>query len=69
MKLQPNEIIRIWRRRMGLTQAALGMRLQCSQMTVSRLERGVAPKSDEEKERIEAVLGVKIWSGEDEKDE
>lgn len=51
---------------MGLTQAALGMRLQCSQMTVSRLERGVAPKSDEEKERIEAVLGVKIWSGEDE---
>lgn len=54
---------------MGLTQAALGMRLQCSQMTVSRLERGVGPKTDEEKGRIEAVLGLKIWSEEDEKNE
>ncbi|MFS0572220.1 helix-turn-helix transcriptional regulator [Brevibacillus sp. 179-C9.3 HS] len=64
IKLRPCEKIRVWRNRQGLTQEAVAMRLQCSQMTVSRYERGAEPKTDEEKQRIESVLGVKIWSEE-----
>lgn len=69
IELRPSEKIRVWRNRKGLTQEALAMRLQCSQMTVSRYERGTEPKTEEEKKRIESVLGVNIWSEEAEANE
>ncbi|MFC5449116.1 multiprotein-bridging factor 1 family protein [Paenibacillus aestuarii] len=63
MELLPHEKLKIYRQRKGYTQHDLALLLRCSQMQVSRLERGRVP-SDEDKELIEKTLGTSIWTTE-----
>lgn len=61
MELLPHEKLKLYRQRKGYTQQALAMLLRCSQMQISRLERGTVP-SEEDKVLIEKTLGTTIWS-------
>ncbi len=67
MKLEPHEKLKIWRQRRKFTQEGLAAKTACSQMEISRLERGKIP-NPELRNRIEKVLNVTIWSDENEKE-
>ncbi|MBP1931809.1 helix-turn-helix transcriptional regulator [Ammoniphilus resinae] len=60
MHFKPHELIRILRLRKGLTQDGMALLLECSQMQVSRYERGTEPAEDVKK-KIENLFGVEIW--------
>lgn len=61
MELLPHEKLKVFRQRKGYTQEKLASIIRCSQMQVSRLERGKVP-NDDEKLLIEKALGIKIWT-------
>lgn len=61
MELLPHEKLKIFRQRKSWTQEKLASIIRCSQMQVSRLERGKVP-NDEEKLLIEKALGTNIWT-------
>lgn len=60
MDFLPHELIRIYRLRKGLTQEGMAIHLDCSQMQISRYERGFEP-NENDKIKIEKMFGVKIW--------
>lgn len=60
MLFKPHELIRILRLRKGLTQDGMALLIECSQMQISRYERGVEP-SEKVKKKIENLFGVEIW--------
>lgn len=62
MDLKPHEKLKVSRLRKGYTQDKLATLLHCSQMEVSRLERGKKPTNTTLQKHIEKILEVKIWT-------
>ncbi|MED0677623.1 helix-turn-helix transcriptional regulator [Aneurinibacillus thermoaerophilus] len=61
-EFKPHELMRFYRVRASLTQAAIALSLRRSQMYVSRIEQGKVEPTDEEIKIIEQKLMVPIWS-------
>jgi ribosome-binding protein aMBF1 (putative translation factor) len=62
LELKPHEALMVLRARKGLTQEGLAALLGCSQMQVSRYERGVMEPSENEKKVLENYFGRSIWN-------
>lgn len=62
LELKPHEALMVLRARKGLTQEGLAALLGCSQMQVSRYERGVMEPSENEKKVMENHFGRSIWN-------
>jgi transcriptional regulator with XRE-family HTH domain len=62
VRLQPHELLKILRLRKGLNQEGLALVLNCSQMHVSRIERGIAEPDYACKRAINRYLGEIVWT-------
>ncbi|MDQ0255492.1 transcriptional regulator with XRE-family HTH domain [Evansella vedderi] len=62
MILKPHEKFKLYRERKGLTQEGMGLKLGCSQMQISRIERGKQKPNDYQLEIIEKEFGTSIWT-------
>jgi transcriptional regulator with XRE-family HTH domain len=60
MDLLPHEKLKLCRMRKSMTQEQLAALLHCSQMEVSRMERGKKPNPNLQG-KIEKILDAQIW--------
>lgn len=60
--IKPNELVKVYRQRKALTQEDLARAINCSQMQISRIERGLTVPEPHQRIAIEAVLKQQIWS-------
>lgn len=62
MDIKPHEKLKVLRQRKRFTQDSLAMLLNCSQMQVSRIERGEIEPDDSLKKEIEKIFSCTIWN-------